>query len=179
MTTPARQPRTDSAGRPRGWPALVMGLGLGGFVDGIVLHQILQWHHMISDTDGNPVTTVEGLKANTTADGFFHAVTWLLVLAAALAMLTLWRSGRPAPPWRSTVGLLLAGWGLFNLVEGVIDHMVLGVHHVRDDLGGPMSWDIAFLVLGALLVAVGAALHSSAQPRTDAARADSAVTDTR
>lgn len=47
--------------------------------------------------------------------------------------------------------------------------MVLGVHHVRDDLGGPMSWDIGFLVLGALLVAVGAALHRSAQPRKDAA----------
>ncbi len=84
-------------------------------------------------------------------------------------MLTLWRSGRPAPPWRSTVGLLLAGWGLFNLVEGVIDHMVLGVHHVRDDLGGPMSWDIGFLVLGALLVAAGASLHRSARSRPHAA----------
>src|SRR5215212_10407320 len=27
-------------------PGVVLGLGLGGFVDGIVLHQVLQWHHM-------------------------------------------------------------------------------------------------------------------------------------
>ncbi len=164
MTTPAtptRTPRPDAPARPSNWPAVVMGLGLGGFVDGIVLHQILQWHHMVSDTDGNPVTSVERLNANTLADSLFHAVTWLLVLAAILGMVALWRSGRTAPPWRSTVGLLLVGWGLFNLVEGVVDHMLLGVHHVRDDLGGPMSWDIGFLVLGALLVAGGAALHRS------------------
>lgn len=166
MTTPAtptRTPRSDASARSSNWPAAVMGLGLGGFVDGIVLHQVLQWHHMISDTDGNPVTTVEGLNANTLADGLFHAVTWLLVLAATLGMVALWRAGRPAPPWRSTAGLLLVGWGLFNLVEGVVDHMLLGVHHVRDDLGGPMSWDIGFLVLGAFLVAGGAALHRSAR----------------
>ena len=24
------------------------------------------------------------------------------------------------------------GWGLFNLVEGIIDHHVLEIHHVRD-----------------------------------------------
>ncbi len=166
MTTPAtptRTPRPGAPSRPSNWPAVVMGLGLGGFVDGIVLHQILQWHHMVCDTDGNPPTTVEGLNANTLADGLFHAVTWLLGLAATLGMVALGRSGRPAPPWRSIVGLLLVGWGLFNLVEGVVDHMLLGVHHVRDDLGGPMSWDFGFLVLGAFLVAVGAVMHRSAR----------------
>jgi uncharacterized membrane protein len=25
-----------------------MGIGFGGFIEGIVLHQILQWHHMLS-----------------------------------------------------------------------------------------------------------------------------------
>ena len=25
---------------------IVLGLGLGGFVDGIALHQIMQWHNM-------------------------------------------------------------------------------------------------------------------------------------
>jgi uncharacterized membrane protein len=27
---------------------IFFGLGLGGFFDGIVLHQLLQWHHMLS-----------------------------------------------------------------------------------------------------------------------------------
>jgi uncharacterized membrane protein len=29
-------------------PGILLGIGLGGFVDGIVLHQILQWHHMLT-----------------------------------------------------------------------------------------------------------------------------------
>ena len=70
-------------------------------------------------------------------------------------------------------GLLLAGWGAFNLVEGVIDHQILGIHHVRDDLGAPLGWDLAFLASGALLVAVGAALarHGARANASEAHRA--------
>ena len=49
-------------------PGIVIGVGLGGFVDGILLHQILQWHHMLSSTDTDrlgvryyPTDTVHGL----------------------------------------------------------------------------------------------------------------------
>jgi uncharacterized membrane protein len=56
---------------------------------------------------------------------------------------------------------MLAGWGIFNVVEGLIDHQLLGVHHVRDDLGGPLSWDIGFLVFGVLLIVGGWLLHQS------------------
>lgn len=76
---------------------LLYGLGLGGFVDGIVFHQILQWHHMVSDVEQYPMTTVAGLEVNTLADGFFHAATWLLVLAASVTALTAWRQGRLGP----------------------------------------------------------------------------------
>ena len=56
-------------GAPRILPAgLLLGIGLGGFVDGIVLHQILQWHHLLSSTGEHPATTVAGLAANTLAD---------------------------------------------------------------------------------------------------------------
>jgi uncharacterized membrane protein len=58
--------------------------------------------------------------------------------------------------------MLLAGWGVFNVVEGVIDHELLGLHHVRDDLGGPIGWDIGFLVFGVLLIAVGFGMARSA-----------------
>jgi uncharacterized membrane protein len=59
--------------------------------------------------------------------------------------------------------MLLAGWGAFNLVEGLIDHELLGIHHVRDDLGGPLGWDLAFLAFGAALVLVGLALARSGE----------------
>jgi uncharacterized membrane protein len=157
MTTPnpsyaGPRPPTPTAG-------LLYGLGLGGFIDGIVLHQILQWHHMVSHTEGNSVDTLAGLEVNTLADGFFHLVTWVLVLVASVLMLVQWREGRLAPSWSYHFGAVIAGWGVFNVVEGLVDHQILGVHHVRDDLGAPLSWDLGFLAFGVLLVVGGWLLH--------------------
>jgi uncharacterized membrane protein len=133
---------------------------LGGFVDGIVLHQLLQWHHMLTDTAEHPANTVAGLEANTLADGLFHVATWICVAVGVHLAVKAWRRGDLAPPWTEHYGLLLIGWGGFNLVEGLIDHQLLGIHHVRDDLGGPIGWDLAFLALGALQLAAGVALRS-------------------
>jgi len=136
-----------------------LGLGLGGFIDGIVIHQVLQWHHMVSHVHRYPVTTVAGLEVNTLADGLFHLATWLLVLAGSITAVSAWRDGRLPPSWAFHFGLVLAGWGIFNVVEGLIDHQILGIHHVRDDLGAPLSWDIGFLGFGVLLIVGGWALH--------------------
>lgn len=138
---------------------LLYGIGFGGFVDGIVLHQLLQWHHMLSDVDDHPTTTLAGLEANTVADGFFHVATWLCLVAASVLAIRTWQQGRLAPTWRFHLGLVLAGWGLFNLVEGLVNHQLLGVHHVRDDLDAPLSWDLGFLASGVVLVAVGVVVH--------------------
>jgi uncharacterized membrane protein len=152
-------------------PAFVTGLGLGGFVDGIVLHQLLQWHHLLTgDNGGEPSTTVAGLETNTLADGFFHLATWLLVVTAMLLTVRAWQRRELAPPWRAHFGMLLAGWGVFNLVEGVIDHQILGIHHVRDDLGAPLGWDLAFLAFGVLLIVGGLALAKSGGPHGGSSR---------
>ncbi len=154
MTAPSHAPA-----RPARAPALLLGLGLGAFVDGILLHQVLQWHHMVSDVPDYPVDTVAGLEVNTLADGFFHVLAWLLTVAGSTLGVAAWQRGRLAPSWTFHLGLVLVGWGVFDLVEGLVDHQLLGVHHVRDDLGGPLSWDLGFLALGALLVAGGWLLH--------------------
>jgi uncharacterized membrane protein len=143
---------------PPRWPGLLLGVGLGGFVDGIVLHQILQWHHMLTADGCCPASTVAGLEDNTLADGLFHVSTWLALVVATAAMVRQWQRDRSPPPGRWVMGLALAGWGLFNVVEGLVDHLVLGVHHVRDDIGAPLGWDLGFLALGAALVAGGLAL---------------------
>jgi uncharacterized membrane protein len=146
-------------------PAVVMGLGFCGFLDGIVLHQVLQWHHMLTDTGDHPSTTVAGLEANTLADGIFHLGTWVLVVIATSMTLRAWQRRELAPSWRQHVGMLLAGWGVFNVVEGLVDHQILGIHHVRDDLGGPLGWDIGFLVFGLALIGAG---HAMARVRAAA-----------
>lgn len=151
-------------------PGLVLGVGLGGFVDGILLHQILQWHHMLSSTgDDNvgvatySVTTVHGLEMNTLWDGLFHTVTWLAVLIG-LGMLYSRVTRSRGRVWTSRAlwGWILAGWGAFNLVEGIIDHHLLGIHHVRS---GPheLWWDLGFLALGAVLLVGGWALARTAR----------------
>ncbi len=58
--TPAGRHAGTEGDPPSRVPGLLMGLGLGGLLDAVVLHQILQWHHMLSDTDGNSVTTLGG-----------------------------------------------------------------------------------------------------------------------
>lgn len=114
-------------------------------IDGILLHQLLQWHHMLTSEGCCPATTIAGLEDNTVADGFFHVST-LIALGIGLAMvMRQWQRRGAAPTWSHLIGLVLAGWGLFNLVEGIIDHHILTVHHVRDDVGAPLGWDLAFL----------------------------------
>ncbi len=143
-------------------PGLVLGLGLGGFLDGILLHQVLQWHHMLSNTGNDNLgiarrapDTLSGLQMNTLWDGLFHVFTWLAVLIG-LGLLYSRVVRARGRVWGSGVlwGWILVGWGVFNLVEGVIDHHVLAIHHVRP---GPQQlwWDLGFLASGAALVAGG------------------------
>jgi uncharacterized membrane protein len=132
--------------------SIVLGLGLGGFIDGIVLHQILQWHQMVSAE--YPPNTLENMQLNNFWDGLFHMGT-LILTAVGLALM--WRAlqdRRDRLPGRLLVGGLLLGWGLFNLVEGTLNHFILGIHHVRP---GPnqLAYDLAFLALGAVLMLVG------------------------
>ena len=155
---------TSTAGSPQPLrsgltlPSVVLGLGLGGFVDGILLHQVAQWHHMATSLDSYPASTLSGLEANAVLDGLFHLVTWLIVIVGVTLTVRQWRRAETAPVWTAHAGSLLFGWGIFNLVEGLVDHHLLGIHHVRDDLGAPVEWDVAFLVLGAILAAAGVAL---------------------
>jgi uncharacterized membrane protein len=145
----------DAISRPRA-PGILLGIGLGGFIDGIVLHQILQWHHMLTSEGRYPKTTVAGLETNTLWDGLFHAATWI---AVAIGIYILWRrttSWRWAISGRAFVGWMLVGWGLFNVVEGVVDHHLLGIHHVREGGGiNQTAWDLGFLAFGAVLIVGG------------------------
>lgn len=146
---------------------VLLGIGLGGLVDGIVLHQVLQWHHMLTATGEHPATTVAGLETNSLWDGFFHVFTWVATFVGILLVSQAMRAGYRAVA-RQQFGLLLIGWGAFNLVEGIVDHHILTIHHVRDDAGAPLGWDLAFLVLGAALVLGGLALKRRGERHTHA-----------
>lgn len=139
---------------------IVLGIGLGGFVDGIVLHEILQWHHMIS----NVVTpdTLTGLQANVRADGFFLLFARL---ATVVGIALLWLAGaQAAVPWSSRifVGSLLIGAGGFNVVDEVVDHLILNLHHIKP---GPdyLAYDLGFTAIGVILFILGWVLLRAGQ----------------
>jgi len=137
---------------------IMFGLGLGGFFDGIVFHQILQWHHMVSSW--YPATTIAKLELNTLWDGIFHAAAYVFV---ALGLLLLWRTAHKKHLiWSSKLlaGTLLVGWGFFNVLEGTVNHHLLGLHHVNElaPRGQWLYWDLGFLGWGAAMLFIGWAL---------------------
>jgi uncharacterized membrane protein len=137
------------------------GLGLGGFFDGIVLHQLLQWHHMLSSRYA--ADNVDGLRLNTLWDGIFHSATYVFV---GIGLYCFWRVAHLRHVhWsgRLMTGTLLIGWGLFNTVEGLVNHHLLGIHHVNE-LVPPTErvyWDIGFLLWGVAMLAGGWALYKT------------------
>ena len=117
-----------------------------------------------------PPTTVRNLQINTLWDGLFHLTTYIFV---GIGLLLLWRAAHWSHVrWSSKllVGTLLMGFGLFNVVEGLIDHQILGIHHVNETV--PQSqwiyWDIGFLLWGALMIIGGWLLMRSGRQETAA-----------
>jgi uncharacterized membrane protein len=142
---PAAAPLTSAA--------MVLGIGIGGFIDGIVLHQILQFHEML--TNKLPADTLVNKSINMFWDGIFHLFT---LITTIIGVYLLWRLLMKVNINRSgylLTGGLLSGWGLFNLVEGIIDHQILKLHNVNEYAMNPELWNVGFLIFGVLLLLIG------------------------
>ena len=140
---------------------LVLGLGVGALVDGFVLHQLLQWHHLWSSRTSDE--TLAGLEDNTLADGIFHMAS-LAVLVAGLVLLV----GRRLEA-RPLLGLALVGWGLFNVVDQLVFHLALEAHHIREGVSNYEVYDWGFFALGLALAAAGYGVARSAISRRETA----------
>ncbi len=133
---------------------VLLGVAFAAFFDGIVLHQILQWHHMICDERTCAPQSITDLQHKDRADGFFHLAAYGVLLSGVFQ---LFRAGKtPGVAWSTTAfaGALLVGFGGFNVIEGVIDHHILQIHHVRFGPNRPI-WDLGFLVLSTMIWSIG------------------------
>jgi uncharacterized membrane protein len=127
---------------------ILIGVGMGGFVDGIVLHQMAQWHRMLSNVF--PPHTMDDMRVNMTWDGLFHALTWLVTLIGILLLRSAASASAAIPSLQAFTGQLILGWGMFNLIEGIIDHQILGIHNVKE-VPNYTVYNLTFLAVGGVL----------------------------
>lgn len=120
--------------------SVVLGFALGGFFDGILLHQILQWHHLLSLVPG-----AGDLRWQVLWDGYFHALMYLI---GAVGLWGLWRASSQAEDGseRRILGPLLIGFGAWHVVDGVLSHWLLGIHRIKLDSPTPLMWDVVWLL---------------------------------
>ncbi|HEY0844155.1 MAG TPA: DUF2243 domain-containing protein [Noviherbaspirillum sp.] len=153
-----RYQRLDRAG-------YLLGFALGGFFDGILLHQILQWHHLLSGVERAPFTD---LRMQILADGLFHALMYVI------AAIGIWKLVKaryvlvgPAAD-RALVADTLIGFGAWHIVDSLLSHWILGIHRIRMDSPSPLLWDLLwFVVFGVLFVAAGMLLRRRGPPPSE------------
>jgi uncharacterized membrane protein len=142
--------------KPWKMSATALGFALGGFFDDILLHQILQWHHLLSLVPG-----MADLRLQMLWDGYFHA---LMYVVAAVALAGLWRARDLAGP---LAGPLLIGFGLWHIVDSILSHWLLGIHRIRIDSDQVLMWDLIwFAAFGLVPLLIGWRVHGAAVPRS-------------
>lgn len=150
-----------------GW--LLVGFALGGFFDGILLHQILQWHHLLSGLD-DPVGS--DLRFQIMMDGVFHLAMYLVAVAGGVLLVAAHAAGGRGGTTSEILRLVLIGFGTWHVVDAVVSHWLLGLHRIRMDSEVPLVWDIAWLVVfGVLPLLVAFALPPTGGRRSRGAAA--------
>jgi uncharacterized membrane protein len=92
--------------------------------------------------------SIEHLKRQNQQDGLFHLAMLGLVAPGSYSMFySASRSDPPHARWEF-FHAVCSGWGLFNLIEGLIDHRLLGIHHVLPGAPYQVTADILFLGSG-------------------------------
>lgn len=124
--------------------SLLLGIGTIGMIDGIVFHQLLQWHSIYMYTDRfNQIVS----------DGLFHLLVTIIIFIGAVI---LWKSD-PSDSRNNTFAFLsglFLGAGLFNFIEGILNHHILQIHHVKP---GPnqIFYDILYDISGIIIIMIG------------------------
>jgi len=125
------------------WSGFLFGVGLAAFLDEVIFHQVLHWHHFYDQA-----TTDIGLIS----DGLFHAFSWFLTIGGLFLFADLRR--REALQIKKWWGGVFLGLGAFQLYDGTIQHKVMKIHQIRynvDVIPYDIVWNliaIGFLMVG-------------------------------
>lgn len=151
--TSSAQASSVSFSRAFRWSGYLLGFALGAFFDGILLHQVLQWHHLLSGLQGEPFNDI---RVQILADGLFHLKAYVFAL---IGLGLLWHTrGEFTRPLAGRLLLAdtLIGFGVWHVLDGILSHWILGIHRIRMDAENVLLWDLVwFFVFGIAVIAAG------------------------
>lgn len=124
---------------------LLFGAGIAAaIIDLFIFHLLLQWHHFY-DLSTPQVALI--------ADGIFHAVGWFITVAGLFLLADVRRHGHVS--WSRWAGAVITGIGFFQLIDGVLNHKILGIHQIRYGVD-LLIYDVVWIGSAILLMLIGA-----------------------
>ncbi|MFC3038669.1 DUF2243 domain-containing protein [Virgibacillus xinjiangensis] len=126
------------------WSGILFGLGLVAFLDEMIFHQLLGWHHFYDRS-----TTQIGLLS----DGLFHAFSWFATVGSLFMVADLRR--RSAWWVKRWIGGVLLGLGAFNLYDGIVQHKLMRLHQIRYDTDNLLLYDLAWNLIATIILIIG------------------------
>jgi len=135
------------------WPAFLLGFSLGGFADGIMLHQVLQWHHLLS-LWARP----DDFAFQSFWDGMFHVAHYLIAAGALAALWQRREAAAVAGAGRVLAGWAMLGFGAWHVVDVVGVHWIIAMHRTRLGVENPLAYDLGLLAIGLVALAIGWAI---------------------
>ncbi|MCE7794453.1 DUF2243 domain-containing protein [Salipaludibacillus sp. CUR1] len=147
----ANEPNRLKYSRRNFWSGFLFGLGMIAFIDEMVFHQLLRWHHFY-----DRATTDVGLIS----DGLFHAFSWFATIGGLFMFADLRR--RRAVWLTRWWGAVLLGAGIFQLYDGLIQHKVFRIHQIRY-VENLIVYDIIWNTAAVIMILAGIYLLRRAQ----------------
>lgn len=124
--------------------SFLLGFAMGGFFDGILLHQILQWHHLLS---GVQTGALGSLSAQVAVDGVFHAIMYVIAAAGLIELFRARSAVASSGPIRPRWGHFWIGFGIWHIIDALLSHWITGIHRIKMDAENPLVWDLAWFVV--------------------------------
>lgn len=142
MTT-YRSPSFTNIKKTNFWSGVLFGLGFIAFVDEVIFHQLLRWHHFYDRS-----TSDIGLIS----DGLFHAFSWFATIAGMFLLAHIQRT--QSFIFKRWLAGLLVGVGVFQLYDGIVQHKIMRLHQIRY-VDNVIVYDIVWNVIAALILVAG------------------------
>lgn len=135
---------------------ILFGIGFAAFIDEMIFHQLLRWHHFYDRS-----TTEIGLIS----DGLFHAFSWFATIGGLFLFADLRRRNAFIPKvwW----GSILLGAGAFQLYDGTIQHKWMRIHQIRY-VDNVYIYDLVWNITAIIMIIAGIALIVFSKRRREA-----------